>query len=321
MKKTLSESRLLHISDELLELPPIIQGHLGQLFQLVVNKKKIVRKEGIVQLKPRIKALTNLRTNWAVRKLYANTPFDAIIIDQPKLFSEGLHHFASKHAIPVIVDGVATNFYPNTVTRHFFDGFILPSQLLHESQNMLQPDSNAAVIPVDITKAHYWKSAGYKSQLLNIVVIALNPHQQQLNTLIKALDVVASLNPDLSIDIISTNDQNSVPLLKRIHKAHIVITVANDPVWIETAALTVASGIPLISPKRPIHRYISPKHFPGYIIADWQIDTLSTIIQNSIYHPEETYRVAKNAQHWLKTNIGSTFLPLSWVSALNQLLQ
>jgi len=220
----------------------------------------------------------------------------------------------------LIADNLNESFSLTPVIRTQLQGFILPSIMLKGSQSVHPVEANSAIVPLALTKPPYWKLAGFKSKILNLVVVAVKPDESQFNTLTKALDVVKSLDPDISVDIISINDQDPNPFIARLRRAHLIINVSSDPVWTETSAAAVAAGIPLISPKRPLHQYIPPKDFPGYIVSDWQIDTLSMIIQNSILHPEETYRIAKNSQHWLKTNLGQTFLPFTWINALQQLL-
>lgn len=307
MTKPLNQSHLLYLSSQSLDLPALVTSQIGQI-SCIISKPK-----------SRFNFFSNIRFNFKIRNLHATQPIDALIIDHPRYLSDGLRSFVKKFNLPVIANALNFPFTQSLITKQHISGFLLPTCLSGDYPYSFS-ESHSAVVPINLAKTEYWKMTSYKSNILQLAVIGLNPDPSQQIKLMAALDVVKSLNPDLSVDLIIPTDANPAPLLDRIYKSHLVINLATDPVYLETTALAVAAGIPVISPKRDIHQFIPPKSFPGYIVSDWQIDTLSTIIQNSLTHPEETYRVAKNSQHWLKTNLGSTFLPLAWVNAVNQLL-
>lgn len=308
MSKPLNQSHILFLSDRPLELPPLVKNQIGSITSIVGKRHKFFRLIG------------NLHLNWRIRNLHATSPLDAIVVDHPKFISDALRVFANRFNLPIIADNLTNTFDRNVILKTQLQGFILPSVLINGDQTSAPVEAHTAVVPMSLVKSHYWKLAGYKSKMISIALVAIHPDASEYAKVATALDVVKSLDPDITVDIISQNDQDPTPITDRLRKAHLVINVSRDPVWTELAAAAVAAGIPLISPKRPLHRYLQPKFFPGYIIADWQIDTLTTVIQNSLSHPEETYRVAKNAQHWLKSNLGTTFLPLTWLNGLNELL-
>lgn len=308
MNKPLHQAHVVFLSDRPIQFPASVVEHVGQLTPLIFPQHRFFH------------FLSSLQCNWRLRNLHATNPIDAIIIDHPKFVSDNLRSFTRKFNIPLIADNLNNTFDHSIITRSQYHGFIASSMCANGNQPSGPIDTHTAVVPLSLSNPQSWKLAGYKSQITSLVVVALNAHPAEYNKLITALDIVKSLDPEMTLDIITANDQNPDPLIKRLRKGHVIINIASDPAWIETAALAVAAGIPLITPKRPIHRYIHPKLLPGYIVGDWQIDTLATVIQNSITHPEETYRIAKNAQHWLKTNLGATFLPMAWVSGLSQLL-
>jgi hypothetical protein len=134
--------------------------------------------------------------------------------------------------------------------------------MVNGDQTSAPVEEHTAVVPLALAKSHYWKLAGFKSKILSIAVIAMNPNPKELSKLTTALDVVKSIDPDITVDIISANDQDPTPLTTRLRKAHLIISVANDPVWTETAAVAVAAGIPLISPNAPpslYHAQIFPR--------------------------------------------------------------
>lgn len=308
MKKPLSQSHILFLSHRPLDLPPAVKNHIGSISTIVNQKPKFFRP------------FANLHLNWKIRSLHAATPIDAIVIDNPHFITDGLRSFARKFNLSVVADNLNNTFNRNVVLKTQLQGFLLPSIVVNGDQTSAPVEEHTAVVPLSLAQSQFWKLAGYKSKILSLAVIALNPEPAEYTKLATALDVIKSIDPEIYVDVITTSDQDPTPMTARLRKAHLVITVARDPVWTETAAVAVAAGIPLISPKRPLHQFIPPKNFPGYIIADWQIDTLTTVIQNAISHPEETYRLAKNAQSWLKTNLGNTFLPYAWVNGLNELL-
>lgn len=308
MTKPLNQSHLVFLSDQSFSLPDSVAVHLGRTTFIIDTHN------------PFFQFFNNLRRNWRLRHLHATTPIDAIIVDHPKFVSEQLRAFAKRYHLPIIANNLNNAFASDIITKSKYAGFLVSSIFAAYDQASTPIDTHSAVVPLFLSHSRYWNLASYKSRILSLAVIALHPHPNQLDQLMSALDVVKSVEPELTIDVITTNDQNPEPLTKRLRKAHLLINVAQDPAWTETTAMTIAAGIPMITSYRPLHHYIHPKFLPGYIVKHWQTDNLIPIIQNSIAHPEETYRIAKNAQHWLKTNLGSTFLPLTWVNGLNQLL-
>lgn len=293
----------------------------------ITFKAKSLRNRDIIPVNARGKLESVIRAYMLASSFYKKHPYHLITCEDPLMTGLVGKWLKAKFHLPLNIQN------PLSRSTHFWEKYVIKS-------NLKTADSTFSPISANLDR--FFRPAHFHPRIKKIISIGDLTPLYKYTDLIDGFSQITKAHPESTLTIIGDGPEKNtlasqivnLGLNDRIflvgkkspkdtaallHQHDIFISTSSSIGWGEIICQAFASGLPIITvPTKDGEDLLQPN--TNCLVAS---DTLSlvTCLLSLITHPEEVYRLAKNGQQWLSSNLESIVLPKYFALQLLQIIK